>query len=84
MGSAALMISSVITTGGFTALAVKKLGVKNGARMGISTNEAKGGNDASQTSRGEEHGSSENRVASGMGCGSEGTVEKGEGVFAAS
>ena len=57
------MVSSAVSTGGLTAVLVKKFGVKRRVKTVGSKNETKVGNDASETSGGEEHGASESRIA---------------------
>jgi hypothetical protein len=63
IASAALVVSSVVSTGGLTAVLVKKFGVKRGVKTIDSSAQTKGGDDASETSRGERHGASESRIA---------------------
>ena len=64
IASAALMMSGVVSTGGLAVVVVKKIGVKRDVKaVDSSTKTAQGGNDASETSRGEEHGASESRIA---------------------
>src|SRR6267143_3415995 len=83
ISSALLMAGSLISTGGLAAFVGKKLGVKTGAKVTNSKNIAEGENHGSESSDEEQRGSSENRVAGGMARGSQGTLEKGEGIHPA-
>jgi len=65
IGSVVMMASSVMSTGGLTALVVKKFGVKTDTKISGSMNEAGGVNDGCEN-RGENNGTSESRITCGM------------------